>query len=177
MNQATTVPRPLVAAAALLAVAVIGVVAANALRGPRQDGPLKTTGSFNVSYSLGDDELFIWGMNLPWYGDSAVEDIRIESIEPVGTRGLEVLGLVLNNSVLQPDGTCLSYGDRPAASFPPPEVPTREVNGAVLSAANAPDSDRGLAAPRTRSESEAEVPNNGPILMDNPTGPRARNKR
>ena len=136
MNQATTVPRPLVAAAALLAVAVIGVVAANALRGPRQDGPLKTTGSFNVSYSLGDDELFIWGMNLPWYGDSAVGDIRIESIEPVGTRGLEVLGLVLNNSVLQPDGTCLSYGDRPAASFPPPEVPTREVSGAVLSAAN-----------------------------------------
>jgi len=75
-------------------------------------------------------------MNLPWYGDSAVGDIRIESVEPVGTRGLEVLGLVLNNSVLQPDGTCLSYGDRPAASFPPPEVPTREVNGAVLSAAN-----------------------------------------
>jgi len=116
VNQATTVPRPLVAAAALLAVAVIGVVAANALRGPRQDGPLKTTGGFNVSYSLGDDELFIWGMNLPWYGDSAVGDIRIESIEPVGPRGLEVLGLVLNNSLsYNPTGPAFRM-----ATVPPP---------------------------------------------------------
>jgi hypothetical protein len=120
--------------AALLAVAVIAVVATISARGPRQDGPLKTNGSFNISYPLADDEVFVWGTNLPWNGDAAVGDIRIDSIEPVGTRGLEVLGLVLNNSVRQPDGSCLSYGDRPAASFPPPEAPTREVSGAVLSA-------------------------------------------
>jgi hypothetical protein len=121
--------------AALVGIAVV-VAAAMVLRGPRHDGPLKTNSSVTISYSLADDEVFVWGMNLPWYGDRAVGDIRIDSIEPVGTRGLEVLGLVLNNSVLQPDGTCLSYGDRPAASFPPPEVPTREVTGAVLSAAD-----------------------------------------
>jgi hypothetical protein len=74
-------------------------------------------------------------MDLPWDGDPAVGDIRIDSIEPVGTADLQVLGLVLNNSVLQPDGVCLSYGNRLAASFPPPEVPIREVSGAVLSAA------------------------------------------
>ena len=127
--------RPLLIGAALLAVAVIVVGAANALRGPRQDGPLKTNSSFNISYPLAEDEVFIWGTNLPWHGDPAEGDIRIDSIEPVGTRGIEVLGLVLNNSVLQPDGICLSYGARPAATFPPPEVPTREVSGAVLSAA------------------------------------------
>lgn len=120
---------------AVLGALVVVVVAAIVLRGPRHDGPLTTHGSFAVSYPLAEDEVFVWGTNLPWYGDSAVGDIRIDSIEPVGTRGLEVLGLVLNNSVLRPDGSCLSYGDRPVASFPPPEVPTREVSGAVLSAA------------------------------------------
>jgi hypothetical protein len=120
--------------AALLAIAVTVIAGANALRSPRQDGPLKTNSVFGVSYPLADDEVFIWGTNLPWYGDAAVGDIRIDSIEPVGTRGIEVLGLVLNNSVLQPDGICLAYGNRVAASFPPPDVPTRAVSGAVLSA-------------------------------------------
>jgi hypothetical protein len=127
--------RRVLLSAVLGAIAVV-VVAVIVLRGPRQDGPLTTNGSFEVSYPLADDEVFVWGMNLPWYGDPAVGEIRIDSIEPVGTRGLEVLGLVLNNSVLQPDGSCFSYGVRPAASFPPPEVPTREVSGAVLSAAD-----------------------------------------
>lgn len=127
--------RRLLLGGALVAVTVIVIVAVNALRGPRQDGPLKTNSSFAVSYPLADDEVFIWGTNLPWYGDAAVGDIRIDSIDPVGTRGIEVLGLVLNNSVLQPDGICLSYGNRVAATFPPPDVPTRAVSGAVLSAA------------------------------------------
>jgi hypothetical protein len=119
----------------MLGLTATAVVTANALRGPRQDGPLKTNSIFGVSYPLADDEVFIWGTNLPCYGDAAIGDIRIDSIEPVGTRGIEVLGLVLNNSVLQPDGICLSYGNRVAASFPPPDVPTRAVSGAVLSAA------------------------------------------
>ena len=155
--------RRLLAGAALLAVAVIGVVAANALRGPRQDGPLKTNGSFSVSYPLADDEVFIWGTDLPWYADPAVGDIRIDSIEPVGVRGLEVLGLVLNNSVRQSDGSCLSYGNRSAATFPPPEVPTRAVNGAVLSAAggrtcsNDPSVLVGVRRPRDSSAGRIEA--------------------
>jgi hypothetical protein len=127
--------RRLLLGGALVAVTVIVIVAVNALRGPRQDGPLKTNSRVGVSYPLADDEVFIWGTNLPWYGDAAVGDIRIDSIEPVGTSGIEVLGLVLNNSVLQPDGICLSYGNRVGARFPPPDVPTRAVSGAVLSAA------------------------------------------
>ena len=121
---------------AVLGATAIVVAAAIVLRGPRHDGPLTTSGAFNISYALADDEVFVWGTNLPWYGDAAVGEIRIDSIEPIGTRGLEVLGLVLNNSVVRPDGSCLSYGDRPVASFPPGDVPTREVSGAVLSAAD-----------------------------------------
>ena len=128
--------RRLLLGAALVAIAVV-VASAIVLRGPRHDGPLKTNSSVTISYPLADNEIFIWGTNLPWYGDPAVGDIRIDSIEPVGTSGIEVLGLVLNNSVLQPDGICLSYGNRPAAIFPPPDVPTRAVSGAVLSAADA----------------------------------------
>jgi len=128
--------RRLLLGGALVAVTVIVIVAVNALRGPRHDGPLKTNSSVTISYPLADNEVLIWGTNLPWYGDPAVGDIRIDSIEPVGTSGIEVLGLVLNNSVLQPDGICLSYGNRVGASFPPPDVPTRAVSGAVLSAAD-----------------------------------------
>ena len=128
--------RRVLVSAVVVAAVVVVLAAANALRGPRQDGPLKTNGSFNVSFPLADDEVIVWGTNLPWNGDAAVGDVQIDSIEPVGTRGIEVLGLVLNNSVLQPDGICLSYGNRVAASFPPPDVPTRAVSGAVLSAAD-----------------------------------------
>ena len=127
--------RRLLLGGAVVAGTFIVIVAVNALRGPRHDGPLTRNSTFNVSFPLAGDEVFVWGTNLPWNGDPAVGDIRIDSIEPVGTRGLEVLGLVLNNSVLQPDGICLSYGNRVAVRFPPPEVPTREVSGAVLSAA------------------------------------------
>jgi len=112
------------------------VVAVNALRGPRKDGPLQSTNDrMNIKAPLAAEQILVWGKDLPW--DPAVGDIRIESIEPVGTRGLEVLGLVLNNSVLQADGTCLAYaGARIVSSFPPPEIPTREVEGAVLVAAD-----------------------------------------
>jgi len=130
------VTRRVLLRAVLGAIAVLVVAAVIVLRGPRHDGPLATNGAFNVSYALADNEVFVWGTNLPWRGDAAVGDIRIDSIEPVGTRGLEVLGLVLNNSVVRPDGSCLSYGDRPVASFPPNDVPTREVSGAALSAAD-----------------------------------------
>lgn len=76
------------------------VVAVNALRGPRKDGPLQSTNDrMNIKAPLATEQILVWGKDLPW--DPAVGDIRIESIEPVGTRGLEVLGLVLNNSVLQ----------------------------------------------------------------------------
>jgi hypothetical protein len=129
------VTRRVLVSAVVVAAVIVGFVAVNALRGPRQDGPLRTNSTFNVSFPLADDEVFVWGTNLPWNGDPAVGDVRIDSLEPVGAHGLDVLGLVLNNSVLQPDGICLSYGSRVAVSFPPPEVPTREVSGAVLSAA------------------------------------------
>lgn len=122
----------------VLIVAAAAAVAANTLRGPRQDGPLQLPLGTRVTarFPLPSDEVLTWGMDLPWDPSNRLpEDIRIESIEPVGARGLEVLGLVLNNAVLRPDGTCLSYGIRTGRAFPPPEVPTRAVKGDVLAAA------------------------------------------
>jgi hypothetical protein len=131
------VTRRVLAGGLLLAVAVVAAVVVNALRGPRQDGPLQLPPGtqFTVRTALPDGEVLIWGMDLPWDPSNRVPgDIRIESIETVGVRGVEVLGLVLNNAVLRPDGICLSYGVRPAATFPPPDVPIRDVKGAVLPA-------------------------------------------
>jgi hypothetical protein len=127
--------RVLIVALVLVFTATLAV-AVNALRGPRQDGPLKGTDSrMNIKAPLAAEQILVWGKDLPW--DPAVGDIRIESIEPVGTRGLEVVGLVVNNSVLQADGTCVAYaGAVIASSFPPPEIPTRDVEGAVLVAAD-----------------------------------------
>lgn len=134
------VPRKsVVVTGSLLALAVAVAVTAIALRGPRSDGPLQLPPGTHVTigYALPDDVVFIWGMDLPWDPSNGVpEGIRIDSIDPVGVRGVEVLGLVLNNAVLRADGSCLSYGARPAPTFPPNDVPTRQVRGAVLSAAD-----------------------------------------
>jgi hypothetical protein len=118
--------------------AAIAVLAANGLRGSRQDGPVRTNSSVKIKFPLAYDEVFVWGMALP--GNPTQTDVRITAIEPVGTRGLEILGVVVDFPVLRPDGICLMYGDRTAPSFPPPGTPTREVNGTLLSN----DTERGI---------------------------------
>lgn len=114
----------------LILLAVTAVVAANALRGPRGDGPVRTNSRFSVTFPLAYDQIFVWGTALP--PNPSQTDVRITSIEPVGTSGLEILGVVVDFPVLRPDGICLTYGDQTAPSFPPPGVPTRDVNGTVL---------------------------------------------
>jgi hypothetical protein len=118
----------------LILVAVTAVVAANALRGPRDDGPVRTNSRFKVTFPLPDDQIFVWGTALP--PNPSQTDARIISIEPVGISGLETLGVVVDFPVRRPDGTCLMYGDQTAISFPPPGVPTRDVNGTWLLADN-----------------------------------------
>jgi hypothetical protein len=114
----------------LVLLASTAVVAANALRGPRQDGPVRTNSRVNIKFPLAYDQIFVWGMALP--GNPTQTDALITSIEPVGTRGLEIVGVVVDFPVLRPDGICLMYGDQTAPSFPPPGVATRAVNGTVL---------------------------------------------
>lgn len=114
----------------LVVLAVIVVVAANGLRGPRQDGPVRTNSRVTVSFPLAYDHVFVWGMPLP--PNPTGSEVRIVSIEPVGITGLEILGVVVDFAVHRPDGSCLMYGVRPALSFPPPEIPTREVSGTLL---------------------------------------------
>lgn len=116
--------------ALLIVVAVTGVVAANVVRGPRGDGPLRTSGRFSITVPLAYDQVFVWGTALP--PNSSQADVRITSIDPVGTSGLEILGVLVDFPVRQADGTCLVYGVQSAPSFPPPGLPTRDVNGTVL---------------------------------------------
>jgi hypothetical protein len=52
--------RRLLLGGALVAGTFIVIVAVNALRGPRQDGPLTTNSTFNVSFPLAGDEVFVW---------------------------------------------------------------------------------------------------------------------
>ena len=114
----------------LILLAASAVVAANALRGPRGDGPVRTNSRVKLTFPLPDDQIFVWGMPLP--PNPSQTDARIISIEPVGISGLEILGVVVDFPVRRPDGICLMYGDQTALSFPPPGVPTRDVNGTWL---------------------------------------------
>jgi hypothetical protein len=122
--------RRLAAAGLLVAFAVTALVATNALRGPRQDGPLQNRSRFNASIGLVENQVLTWGIDLP--GNPTDTDIKIRSIEPVGARGIEVLGVVLDYPRLR-DGVCWSTGSHTDA-FPPVGVSTREVKDAVLPA-------------------------------------------
>jgi hypothetical protein len=129
--------RRVLAGGLLVALAAIAVVGASSLRGLRQDGPVQTNSRVNVTYPLAD-EVFVWGTALPL--NPTQTDARITSIEPVGARGLGILGVVVDFPVRRPDGTCLMYGVRPAPSFPPPGIPTQDPNGTTLPTE---DSERG----------------------------------
>ena len=119
----------------VLAVAV--AVAAIVLRGPRQDGPLQVpAGShYGVRFPLADDRMSTWEAFVPF--NPTVTDIRVESVELVGTKGIDVLGVVLGYPVSQADGVCLSTGTLEIERFPPSErITTSQVRGAVLPAAD-----------------------------------------
>ena len=102
--------------------ASIGIVA-NASKPYRTDGPLQPAGGAGLEYPLPADQALTWGMPLPWNETAA--EIRIESIEPVNPRGLDVLG-VLARYPSPNEGIGLALG------FPPDGVETSPVEGAVL---------------------------------------------
>jgi len=119
--------------AVLVVFAVTLAVAANTLLGPGRDGPLSTQSRVSfTSPPLAVGQAFSWSSYLP--GNPTAADIRIEAIEPVGVRGLEVLGVVLGYPELRPDdGYCLAPGMEPG--FPPThslKSEPREVKGSTL---------------------------------------------
>jgi hypothetical protein len=126
------VNRRFLIAGLVLAFAATGVVAANALRGPRDNGPIESRSRVNTSLALADDELLTWGMDLPL--NPTQTDIKIRSLEPVGAIGVDVVGIAVDYPVLR-DGVCWSTGVQ-RGSYPPPGIQTMEAKGAVLPAAS-----------------------------------------
>jgi hypothetical protein len=114
----------------VLATAATLVVAAVALNRPAVDGPLRGAEPFRVSIPAADGELVRWDTALPWNPTNV--DIQLDSVELVGARGLELVGVVLSYPTLQPNGTCLSAGNGPGF---PPAGRTEPVQGVVLPAA------------------------------------------
>jgi hypothetical protein len=122
--------------AALLVCGGAIAVAANTFRGPQQDGPLQVpAGShYAVTFPLADDRMASWEAFVPF--NPTHRDIRIQSVELVGTKGIDVVGVVLGYPVLQTDGRCLSTGTLEIDRFPPAgRITTNDVRGTVLPAA------------------------------------------
>lgn len=115
-----------IAVLATLAVAV--VVVATALPGYRQAGPLQASGGAGVRWPPAGDAPFTWAMGLPDNHSDA--PIEIESIVPVGVRGLAVIGVLVSY-----DGCPI-----PVISFtyPPVGVSARSPEGAISGAGSGP---------------------------------------
>jgi hypothetical protein len=113
----------------LAAVAVAGLVAlAGPLLGFRPEGPLGPYGGAGVIWRAGINEAFTWAMPLP--DNPTTADIRIDSIAPVGTEGLELLGVLVSY-----DGCgILSISN----GFPPPGVSAADPEGGLLEAMSEP---------------------------------------
>ncbi len=119
--------RYLAAALSVVGLAVIIAIAASTLTATRQDGPIRYDGSAGVTWAVARGEPFTWTMPLP--PNPTPSDIYVQSVEPVGTVGLEVLG------VLAAYGCGLPTTD---LGFPPPGVSTSPLEGAILPASSDP---------------------------------------
>lgn len=115
--------RLLAASLSVGALAAILAIVASAPMASRQDGPIRYDGSAGVTWAVARDQPFTWTMPLP--PNPTSEDIYLRSIEPVGTKALELLG------VLVAYGCGLPTTD---FGFPPPGVTISPVDGAILPA-------------------------------------------
>lgn len=122
----------------LIALAATFVVAATSRWGRHQGGPLETavqrTSHITARFPLPDGEALTWGMDLPRNPTST--EVTLEAIEPVGARGVEIIGTAASYPVLRPNGVCVSIGL--VTGFPPAGVQTLEVRGAPWPAAGPP---------------------------------------
>lgn len=128
------VDRRLILGVILIALAATFVVAASARWGRHQGGPLEARSHVTLRFPLPDGEALTWGMDLPRNPTST--EVTLEAIEPVGARGVEVIGTAASYPVLRADGMCVSIGL--VRGFPPAGVQTLEVRGAPVPAAGPP---------------------------------------
>jgi hypothetical protein len=115
----------------LLAFAATVLVAANALGAPRADGPLRSVSSVRVTAPVADGDVVRWDTALPW--NPTETEIHLKSVDLVGIRDVEVVGIVASYPTLQPGGVCLSAGN--LIGFPPPGRNTEQIDGVALPAA------------------------------------------
>lgn len=116
----------LVLALAAVALATSLALVASASR-PREDGPIRYDGTAGVTWTVPRAQTFTWTMLLPQ--NPTLSDIHLRSVEPVGTRGLEVLGALV------------AYGcglPTTALGCPPSSMPTVLVERATLPARGDP---------------------------------------
>ena len=113
--------RVLPVALAALALVVGLVVAANAILGYRQGGPLGVRDRAGVIWPAAVGDEFTWAMPLD---NPTGSDIVLESIAPDGVTGLEVVGVLASNQGCEVPSI--------AEGFPPSAVSTVDPNGAVL---------------------------------------------
>src|SRR5262245_6895442 len=93
-------PRPGPRRLAVVLVAAVVVIAAIVTlqsSSARASGPIASDSKTSAEFPLADDQIASWGSQLPT--NTTKDELTIESIEPVGISGLELVGL----SITYPD--------------------------------------------------------------------------
>jgi hypothetical protein len=111
--------RALIAVGAPALVVTLGVGGV-LVTAPRTDGPLIASSAISVEFALARSRTGTWGVVLPTNPTSSV--ITIEGIEALDARGIEIVGMLINDPAR--DG-----GIGTLDAFPPPGMPFREVAG------------------------------------------------
>lgn len=112
--------------ALILSLPLIAMIGAGVIWWPRdetpQDGPLVAPSSIGLSFPVPPGAAATWGVIFPYNPTDG--DLTVLDVAPVGTSGLDVLGVV---AVDAGEGTIVN-----AIGFPPPGLRTRPVQGATL---------------------------------------------
>jgi hypothetical protein len=107
-----------------LSAAVLVCVAAIALSGGPDAGPLQPSSTTTVETPLAADEAGTWGVDLPL--NPTRSDIIIKSVEPIDPQGLSILGMTMTNPRV-------AGGVVAVPGYPPPGLATFPIEGSVLS--------------------------------------------
>jgi hypothetical protein len=108
-----------------LSAAILAVgIAAIALSGSPDAGPLQPSSTTTVELPLAADEAGTWGVDLPL--NPTPSDIIIKSVEPIDPQGLAILGMTMTNPRV-------AGGVVAVPGYPPPGLATFPIEGSVLS--------------------------------------------
>jgi hypothetical protein len=127
--QAERRPLPQVVRWGIAFVAIAVVVTLLLAATSRSPGPLTTNVTTSTEFTLAEGQVGSWGSPLP--ANTTPDELTIESIEPIGLSGLELVGLAVTYPEI--DGSiATAYG------YPPPGLTTHPPEGARVSAAGGP---------------------------------------